>query len=268
MFQKRSAFTLIELLVVIAIIALLAAILFPVFSRVRENARRSSCQSNLKQIGSGLMQYMQDYDDLFLNAGNDGWTFVWQDAAQPYIKSEQVFNCPSDSAKLFAYTDKTTRSIAYATGSYTMNCAYPDQSYTPDAFTGPATYTWSNDTVARDVRLSQVEDSAGTVWVCEVTPHQNANPPYWTNVWPGLDQTNPGGIPAITTYGHPNQPGLKMLGGRSNPQDNESFPVARHLDQMNVLFVDGHVKSMRLESLRAPAKTNANIMKAFTIEDD
>ena len=61
--NKRSAFTLIELLVVIAIIAILAAILFPVFARARENARRTSCLSNLKQIGLGVLQYTQDYDE-------------------------------------------------------------------------------------------------------------------------------------------------------------------------------------------------------------
>ena len=60
---EKSGFTLIELLVVIAIIAILAAMLFPVFARARENARRSSCQSNLKQIGLGLLQYSQDYDE-------------------------------------------------------------------------------------------------------------------------------------------------------------------------------------------------------------
>ncbi|HEX9997482.1 MAG TPA: DUF1559 domain-containing protein [Abditibacterium sp.] len=102
-FQKAShaGFTLIELLVVIAIIAILAAILFPVFGRARENARRSSCQSNLKQIALGIKQYTQDYDERFPNiptvvpdAENPGWAY----AIQPYLKSEQIFQCPSDTA--------------------------------------------------------------------------------------------------------------------------------------------------------------------------
>ena len=92
--QKRAAFTLIELLVVIAIIAILAAILFPVFARARENARRSSCQSNLKQIGLGIAQYTQDYDEIMPRAdygasspeepstGLDG-RYKWMDAIFP-----------------------------------------------------------------------------------------------------------------------------------------------------------------------------------------
>ncbi len=103
MSQRRPAFTLIELLVVVAIIAILAAILFPVFGRARENARRSSCQSNLKQIGLGLTQYLQDYDEKMPNsafggvaAATDAVNYKWMDAIFPYIKSEQIFVCPSD----------------------------------------------------------------------------------------------------------------------------------------------------------------------------
>ena len=98
---NNRAFTLIELLVVIAIIAILASILFPVFARARENARRASCQSNLKQIGLGMMMYIQDYDERYPMAE---WTVLpsvdgaWPVLLQPYLKSTQIFHCPSDSA--------------------------------------------------------------------------------------------------------------------------------------------------------------------------
>jgi prepilin-type N-terminal cleavage/methylation domain-containing protein/prepilin-type processing-associated H-X9-DG protein len=95
--SRRKGFTLIELLVVIAIIAILAAILFPVFARARENARRSSCQSNLKQIGLGIMQYTQDYDEKMPNYSFDySNTLMWQMVIQPYVKSTQLFSCPSN----------------------------------------------------------------------------------------------------------------------------------------------------------------------------
>lgn len=95
-------FTLIELLVVIAIIAILAAILFPVFARARENARRTSCQSNVRQIVLAMKQYLQDYDehypqryvnDILITARPYGWA----DALQPYIRNEQILHCPSES---------------------------------------------------------------------------------------------------------------------------------------------------------------------------
>lgn len=95
-YRQKRGFTLIELLVVIAIIAILAAILFPVFARTRENARRTSCLSNLKQLGLGILQYTQDYDEKLpgvrkLNAP----TAYWGILIQPYVKSTQVFICPN-----------------------------------------------------------------------------------------------------------------------------------------------------------------------------
>lgn len=91
-----KGFTLIELLVVIAIIAILAAILFPAFAKARESARRSSCASNLKQIGLAFMQYNQEYDDHTMLVDETVTPPVrWNNAVQPYIKSQQIFRCPS-----------------------------------------------------------------------------------------------------------------------------------------------------------------------------
>ena len=94
--SKLKGFTLIELLVVIAIIAILAAILFPVFARARENARRASCQSNLKQIGLGVLQYLQDYDETYPTTGGTivGAAF---NNIQPYLKSTQLLQCSSET---------------------------------------------------------------------------------------------------------------------------------------------------------------------------
>lgn len=132
----RRGFTLVELLVVIAIIAVLAAILFPVFARARENARRSSCQSNLKQIGLGILQYTQDFDERYpmgwfqngvgpamelqTAAETPGARFkvsngtapvnnykTWMDSIFPYVKSVQIFVCPS------ATSDPTAPSYGY-----------------------------------------------------------------------------------------------------------------------------------------------------------
>jgi len=121
----RSGFTLIELLVVIAIIALLAAILFPVFGRVRENARRTTCQSNLNQIEVAFQQYTQDYDehypkDTTFLSGNIGWA----DTMFTYLKSNQVLLCPDVTigAPTSIYPNQ---SIGYTT--YFYDSAFADQ---------------------------------------------------------------------------------------------------------------------------------------------
>jgi len=102
--RRSNAFTLIELLVVIAIIAILAAILFPVFAQAREKARQTSCLSNMKQIGIGLMMYSSDYDSQYppsqLGSGTE--LVSWPQMMQPYIKNEQVFTCPSSAPGSFA----------------------------------------------------------------------------------------------------------------------------------------------------------------------
>jgi prepilin-type N-terminal cleavage/methylation domain-containing protein/prepilin-type processing-associated H-X9-DG protein len=100
MFNKSEVrgFTLIELLVVIAIIAILAAILFPVFAKVREKARQASCASNEKQLGLALMQYVQDYDETIPFDWNGPLNETPQTAIYPYVKSAGVYRCPSNAS--------------------------------------------------------------------------------------------------------------------------------------------------------------------------
>jgi prepilin-type N-terminal cleavage/methylation domain-containing protein/prepilin-type processing-associated H-X9-DG protein len=96
--NKQVAFTLVELLVVIAIVAILAAILFPVFSQVREKARQTSCLSNSKQLSLGVLMYVEDYDETLPPDQDDAFV-LWPDLLNPYVKSSQVRICPSDTVK-------------------------------------------------------------------------------------------------------------------------------------------------------------------------
>jgi prepilin-type N-terminal cleavage/methylation domain-containing protein len=188
--SKRTAgFTLIELLVVISIIGLLAAILFPVFARARENARRTSCASNLKQIGLGLMQYVQDYDGTYpyLVADTSDVTHTrWMDVVQPYVKSAQLFNCPgnvrkTNNNKVASYTGPGSASA----GSYAMNggilqntTGAPLSSVVPligspasrlaSTVAGMQGYTMKQATVAAPATTAWVADGGGsylfTIW--------------------------------------------------------------------------------------------------------
>ena len=99
--QHKIGFTLIELLVVIAVIAMLAAILFPVFAQAREKARSTACLSNSKQMGTAMTMYLQDYDETFPLDGHTTNTASWVFSLYPYMKNRQILRCPSDASTNF-----------------------------------------------------------------------------------------------------------------------------------------------------------------------
>jgi prepilin-type N-terminal cleavage/methylation domain-containing protein/prepilin-type processing-associated H-X9-DG protein len=160
--MKRRGFTLIELLVVIAIIAILAAILFPVFAKAREKARTSACQSNLKQIGVAMMQYLQDNDECFpwsrkgVAATAVGYNQPsWRQLLQPYIKSTQVFVCPSNVTT--TTTDAAILSYPAVSRGYLMNAhiarTYPEG--TPGFFV--------------EYEIADIKAPASKIMICEGT---------------------------------------------------------------------------------------------------
>ena len=136
MSRSRRGFTLIELLVVIAIIAILAAILFPVFARAREKARQSSCLSNMKQIALGHLMYAQDYDEQIVpNLGyfnsdnlNPPESMWWYMKVQPYIKNEQILQCPSVSTQAYSIGGGSTANYEcdYAMNTFIARAALAD----------------------------------------------------------------------------------------------------------------------------------------------
>ena len=123
--RNTRGFTLIELLVVIAIIAILAAILFPVFARAREKARQTSCLSNVKQISLAMMMYAEDYDEQFVACSA---TYRWYTPIYPYVKNAQVFQCPSLSNETTGNsTTDYTLNGCFAHGVALAEFEYPSQ---------------------------------------------------------------------------------------------------------------------------------------------
>jgi prepilin-type N-terminal cleavage/methylation domain-containing protein len=168
---RRIGFTLIELLVVIAIIAILAAILFPVFAQARDKARGSACLSNLKQIGTGLYMYLQDYDEVYpLNrfdmAGGDckptGYT--WKEAIHPYVKNYDVWVCPSAKFATInpcCYGSKTIKTSYGTNGSLFDISGYRknDGSIRWDGGAGIK--------LKRALSLAEIQRPAESIWLIE-----------------------------------------------------------------------------------------------------
>ena len=120
--SPRLGFTLIELLVVIAIIAILAAILFPVFAQARAKARQTACLSNTKQMGTAINMYIQDYDEMIpprairdVTTGNTVEGLSWRRLIYPYVKSADVFTCPSNPNNRSFARDSTDANLTLAT---------------------------------------------------------------------------------------------------------------------------------------------------------
>ncbi len=224
--STRTGFTLIELLVVIAIIAILAAILFPVFARARENARRSSCQSNLKQIGLGFMQYSQDYDEKFPAGPRGVLGQGWGGTLGPYIKSTQLFKCPSDTTE-----GTTTNQVnSYAANLNLLRSDTPGTATDPRLGQSIAAQSATAKTVLlTEVRgitaplSDQTEVGSGSVVSAVTNGAGLAVYPFNTGTGTGGDlMTGP-------------------LGGRPSP----GAVTPRHFDGANYLMCDGHVKWFR-----------------------
>jgi prepilin-type N-terminal cleavage/methylation domain-containing protein/prepilin-type processing-associated H-X9-DG protein len=247
---KTTGFTLIELLVVIAVIAILAAILFPVFARARENARRSACQSNLKQIGLAIAQYAQDYDERyppayaatyasppscsaftapdrtpwFNTSLGTAWGPLWWQIAYPYYNNLQLLICPSHrGGKVNSSTDVDP--------SYAMNINFMRGKNSGECSAGYR--------AGVGVQLSQVARPAEKLLVGELRsqliPERlgDYNRPidsysFWTE--PAIRDESDGGWPG----------GNKA----ANTWYTNSPANSRHFDGANFLFADGHVKYM------------------------
>ncbi len=224
----RAAFTLIELLVVIAIIAILASILFPVFARARENARRASCMSNLKQIGLGIMQYTQDYDERmpsnYVRVGSGGSIYrYWPDLLQPYIKSYQLFVCPSDSEPIShpfnrGAGDPNPLRVSYAPNGI-ITCSAGDMTSlnfpAVSASTAPILYAGLSQSIVG------LEEPATTILITE---KEDTTPPTVPLTPVNIDNCNNTDL--------------------STDAATREVPP-RHLEGTNFLFGDGHVKWLK-----------------------
>ena len=247
--RRASGFTLIELLVVIAIIAILAAILFPVFAQARDKARAISCLSNVRQLGLGVAMYTQDYDENlpYSMTGSESRLDrpAWPDLIYSYVKSDAIFNCPAAYEKIifdwWPAEVKASPARSYCANSGSL--AWIDISYPPDAgpLPGDPFNRPQNNQKLRS--LGSVPYPAQTITLFET----------WK-------------VGRLHNYlpGKPNELNFPYfwwaIGGEhwasaafTNPEEQR-----RHSGGGNYTFVDGHAKWFRPEQTLAPLTTDAD----------
>lgn len=241
--RPYQGFTLIELLVVIAIIAILAAILFPVFAQAREKARQTTCLSNVKELGLAHQMYWQDYDETTVTSWSYGFPGDFEWYVQPYIKSLQILFCPS--FKVSTTTEATA-------------CSNPD--FAPGGVNNPTReqnawgygyntgHIWNNDTgLTRDQASGHNDGDPYTATVNGVTFTATYRGTALTGITLGA-MTTPAqlillGDTADTTVAGLGRSDLSLLNGSTDPCDNvrkQNWP--RHSGGNNLVYCDGHAK--------------------------
>ncbi len=239
---RRTGFTLIELLVVIAIIAILAAILFPVFARAREKARQSSCTSNLKQLGTAMMMYVQDYDEVLpdLLMGRDSspnsadW-YAWTAVIMPYVSNGQVFVCPSARGWTKS-TPGASGAIQGGYGAVREVLGYNGSLGYADDPAGWGTDT-NKDAPGHGQPIAEMEAPAEVIVIVDAT--------YWNcqrSFWERTDNVKT-----------PTPELARKYNGAYYTVDS------RHNGQANAAFADGHVKSLP-QGIQACPRAHSNVM--------